>query len=77
MRIVRAKFRVKAVELYHQPAGSGRVKMEAVHDTATPENERFTKYTPSGELSMHVDNPPALEVFRPGKVFYLDFIEAE
>lgn len=73
-RIVRAKFKVNAVEYYDHPPQSGRVKMSAIHDTNTPENERFTQFTPSGELSQHINNPSALEVFKPGKVFYVDFI---
>ena len=38
-----------------------------------PEDQRFSKATPSGSLRMQVDNPAALEQFEPGKAYYLDF----
>lgn len=73
MTVVRAKFKVTAIEYYHYSPGSARVKLSAIHDTTTPENERFSKATPSGELSMMIDNPPAVQEFQLGKSYYLDF----
>lgn len=72
---VRAKFVVNSIEMYAN--GYGKVKLMAVYDTTTPENERFTKATPSGLLEMSIDNPPALEQFKPGQAFYVDFTAAE
>lgn len=76
--MIRAKFRCSSVTFYGDPTNpdAGRqYTLNAVYDTSTPENERFTKATPFGELKMNVDNPAArLEV---GKVYYLDFTEAE
>lgn len=40
------------------------------------ENHRFHKYTPSGELSMLVDNPAIDGFFTPGREFYVDFTPA-
>jgi len=74
---VRAKFRVNSVTFFGDPstATSRRFELSAIYDTSTPENERFTKATPWGELKMNVDNPDVmLEV---GKVYYLDFTLAE
>jgi hypothetical protein len=44
-----------------------------VYDQSTPENQRFTKSTPSGTLTMRVDNPAVS--FEPGKFYYLDIGE--
>lgn len=54
-----------------------QLKFFCVHDNLTEENARFTKYTPSGEITMYVDNPTALAQFQFGKFYYVDFIEVE
>jgi hypothetical protein len=71
---VKAKFRCNSV----QDFGPGRptsVEFMAMYDASTPENERFTKATPSGSLTMTVDNPDV--VFRPGRNYYLTFEEEQ
>lgn len=72
---VRAKFTVNSIEMFS--GNYGKVKLTAVHDTSTPENERFTKASPSGTLEMAIDNPPALNQFKPGQQFYVDFTPIE
>ena len=72
---VRAKFRVCEVTMYNETYG--KVKLQAIHETNTPENERFTKATPNGTVEMYIDNPPALKQFKPGAYFYADFTETE
>ncbi len=72
---VRAKFRVNEVTMFSETYG--KVKLTAVHETDTPENERFTKASPNGSIEMSIDNPPALEQFKPGKFFYVDFTSTE
>lgn len=47
----------------------------AVYDSDTPENQRFAKSTPSGNLTIQVDNPAV--TFEPGKQYYLDLTEAD
>jgi hypothetical protein len=47
----------------------------AVHDNDTPENERYSKYTPVGSLKFTVTNPAVS--FEPGKQYYLDFTPAD
>jgi len=72
---VRAKFRCNSVTQFTSGAGgSRRYNFSAVYDTSTPENARFTKATPWGDLSMNVDNPDV--DFEIGKSYYLDFAEA-
>lgn len=76
--MIRAKFRCASVMFYGDPTNpdTGRqYTLNPVYDTSTPENERFAKATPWGELRMNVDNPAAR--FEVGKVYYLDFTEAD
>lgn len=53
------------------------VKLRAVQSDENSENQDFNKYTPSGELTMMVDNPDAKGFFVQGKEFYLDFTSVE
>lgn len=68
--MVRAKFRVVETKKYTED--SGAVSLQAVTGGST-ENESFWKYTPSGNIEMHIDNPAALEKFKPQQEFYVDF----
>ena len=72
---VRAKFTLSAIT--HNAGGGKTYKFFPVHDNSTPENARFTKYTPSGELTMLVDNPAVEGSFVLGKEYYVDFSPAE
>ena len=72
--MVRAKFICESIKEYAY--GGRELSFRAVYDDGTPENQRFSKATPSGLLTMTVDNPPAAEFFTLGKAYYLDFTEA-
>lgn len=76
MQTVRAKFRCTSVERF-TTAGDGQAvyRFAAQYDESIPEDQRFTRYTPSGELRMTVDNPNVR--FEPGRQYYLDFTPAE
>ncbi|WP_327587024.1 hypothetical protein OHA25_08435 [Nonomuraea sp. NBC_00507] len=67
---VRAKFRCTSVETYSQP-GTRTFRFSAEYDADVPEDRRYAKYTPSGELRIQVDNPNVS--FEPGTSYYLDF----
>jgi hypothetical protein len=72
---MRAKFTLNAMTEY--PGHGGKtLRFNPVSDASTPENERFTKYTPSGSLEMLVDNPAALAEMKLGQAYYLDFTPA-
>ncbi len=69
---VRAKFRLDRREehgdgfnLTFQPVTGG-----------SPENDKFFKYTPWGELKMGTINPEAAMSFEIGGEYYLDFTPA-
>lgn len=67
-----AKFRVTSIEDFG--GTSKRVKLGAIYDpTGIPENQRFTKATPWGEIIMSVDNPGASEQLVIGREFYVTF----
>lgn len=74
MKTVKAKFRCEAVTNYET---AKEVKLNAVYGTSE-ENKDFSKYTPSGSLSIRIDNETqASEYFEPGKEYYLEFSKAE
>ncbi|KNC91285.1 hypothetical protein [Trabulsiella odontotermitis] len=72
---VRAKFCCHFIKKYDGNK-SQTVHMSAVIDD-TPENKKWSKYTPSGELQMHISNPDALDQFEQGKEYYIDIQPAE
>jgi hypothetical protein len=70
--MVRAKF-----QLVSETANAGttakNLTFQPRYDTSIPEDQRYSKATPSGELKMYVDNPAALEQLKLGQDYYLDF----
>ena len=46
--------------------GVGEARLSAVTN-GSEENRQFWKYTPAGDLKLHIDNTNALELFIPGK----------
>jgi hypothetical protein len=75
--MVRGKFVLNSITNHSWSPTAQTFNFGAVYDNTTEENKRFAKYTPSGTLSMTVDNPPAQEFFELGKSYYLDFSKAE
>jgi hypothetical protein len=71
---VRAKFTVEKVSKTRY--GGTELTLSPQYDETIPEDRRFAKATPSGSLTMYVDNPPAAEFFKLGEAYYLDFIPA-
>lgn len=71
--MVRAKMQVSSIENHANWSGK-TVKLTTVYDPNIPEDQRFCKATPSGTISMTVDNPAALEQLPLGKHFYVDFV---
>ena len=73
--MVRGKFTLNSITNHNY--GAQTFKFGAVYDNGTEENKRYAKATPSGQLEMTVDNPPAQAFFELGKSYYLDFSKAE
>lgn len=75
--MVRGKFQVVKVAQVNWSPTARVISLQAVYDTTTEENRRYAKATPSGQIEMTVDNPPAAEQLAIGKTFYVDFTPAE
>ena len=60
---VRAKFKLKELRRYSANIEAMELIFEAVSCDEVPENQRFHQYTPSGTLSMYVNNPAASNQF--------------
>ena len=74
--MVRAKFRCTKIvktAYFGAPQDSDEVVLSAVSDAA---NQGWCKYTPSGELRMCINNPAALDQFKIGEYYFLDFTVA-
>jgi hypothetical protein len=70
----RGKFRCDSKRGYWMNESARTYEFSAVCNDGTPENDRFHKYTPSGNISITVDNPNV--VFELGKFYYVDLSEA-
>lgn len=71
---IRAKFHCHYI--HKSDDGLSRtVNLNAV-TTGSLENEEWSKYTPGGQISIHISNPAAFNKFEQGKKYYVDFTEA-
>jgi hypothetical protein len=70
--MIRAKFRCDEVRRDDE-YGNEHVRFDAAIDDG---NKSWSKWTPSGQLSMTISNPQAQGKFQEGKLYYLDFSEA-
>jgi hypothetical protein len=85
--MVRAKFRCMGLkQIYVQTSEQGPdgkwipkpkthdvVELAPVSDGA---NKTWSKYTPSGSISMTIDNPDAVGQFKIGGTYFVDFSPA-
>lgn len=70
MKTARCKFKV--TEVTHHAYGGRTVKLDTQYDSSLAEDRAFTKATPSGSMSIRVDNENVFEVFEPGGEVYVD-----
>ena len=75
--MIRAKFRVVSVTEHAGNNEGKTIRLMPHYDQSIPEDLRFAQATPSGELTMYVNNPAAVEELSLGKFFYLDFVPVE
>jgi len=76
---VRAKFEVqqtKDVKWARQTEPVLEVTLGATN-RKDGDNKDWSKWTPSGTLTMQITNPEAAKFFTPGKLLWLDFSEVE
>lgn len=71
--MVRAKFRCETV----QPSDNGSQTIMLVPvghgGNPNPENEKFFKSTPHGQINLSLVHPDAAKEFRPGVEYFIDF----
>jgi len=75
---VRAKFKVQSVTEF-APTGTernGSIVLSAVV-SGSDENKSFWKYTPSGRIEIQTINGAAIDQFKAGDEFYVDFTKAD
>lgn len=70
---MRAKFKVTKVTKLE---GGTEIATAMAVSADTPENQSFSKFTPSGNLEIHITNPDTYGFFEPGGSYYLDFTKA-
>lgn len=70
--MVRGKWKLSEIHNLDWSTTAKRYVFNAVCNDATPENERFHKFTPNGTMTMTVDNPPAQKQFELGKEYFFD-----
>ena len=75
MTTIRAKMRLNAVVA--QTWGGAKAIFNCEYDSATPEDQRFQKATPTGLAEFVIDNPDALAQLVIGKTYYFDMIAVE
>lgn len=70
---MRAKFKIEHItkfeygeELFMTPVTNG-----------SPEDNTYSKYTPSGSLKIMITNPSLIGQYKPGQKLYMDFTNAE
>jgi hypothetical protein len=74
----RAKFKVMEVKVSEHPTDPARSHTLTPVTDGSEENKSFSKYTPSGQISLYVTNEalfPELDAAQ-GKEFFVDFTEA-
>ncbi len=70
---VRAKFKVQSIT--ESEGGLKTVNLSPV-TSGSPENEKFFKWTPGGQIQLGTINPEAAAEFKVGRPFYVDFTDA-
>ena len=71
--MVRAKMTLTEMTSTSYSPATKRVKFYCQYDPSLPEDRRFSQATPSGEMTMNVDNPAAIANLTLGQSYYVDF----
>ena len=74
MDSIRAKFKVQSVT---ESEGGLKTANLVPVTSGSPENEKFFKWTPGGQIQLSTLNPDAGAKFVPGRQFYVDFTAAD
>ena len=75
---VRAKLQLQDITKTSWMApGAAKLTFRAQYDASIPEDQRFQSATPNAEATFQIDNPAALEQFKMGECYYVDFTPAQ
>jgi hypothetical protein len=77
---MRAKMKVDQVKVngtVDEVEFSAVCRKEGYGEDGLDENNTFSRFTPSANLSMCINNPALKGKFVPGQEFYVDFIAVE
>ena len=69
---VRAKFYVESVALSADQGQKESTNNVVLKAAMGDDNKEWTKWTPSGSIQMQINNPAAVEQFKPGQ--YVDVL---
>lgn len=74
---IRGKFKLWAITNWGYPGKSYQFNADTTHDDSIPDDQQFSKYTPSGQLTISIENPIVNEHLDKsiGKSFYLDLTD--
>lgn len=80
MPVLRCKMRVQSVAHYKGEKGETtqeEVNLSAVYGADGTDNAQWSKWTPSAQFSITINNPDAFNKLSQGHEFYVDFTPAE
>ena len=72
---IRCKMTLSAV--IAQQWGGAKAIFHTQYDPAIPDDQAFTKATPTGMAEFQIDNPKAAEQLVIGKAYYFDITAAD
>lgn len=80
--MIRSKFRVNSVQQFGNggnaqcdAVSSEQIILSPVHGEKGTSNAQWSKWTPSGEIRIHVSNPECFGKFKLNSVHFVDFTE--
>lgn len=73
--MVRGKFKVESHKKFQWSPTLREIMLTAQYDPTIEEDKKFAQATPSGSITMLVDNPSAIAALAIGSSFYVDFTE--
>lgn len=76
---MRAKMQLQKIEqhMYGETLHFAAVaRKDGYPEDGSDEDNTYAKFSPSGELRLHVANPALIGQFKPGEKYYLDFQKA-
>ncbi|MES2705129.1 MAG: hypothetical protein V4726_00870 [Verrucomicrobiota bacterium] len=69
---MRAKFKIDSIT---RTEYGDTLKMSPVSN-GQKEDNTYSKFTPSGSLTMEITNPELIGTFTPGETYHMDFTKA-